>query len=79
VESRRNYPHCSTVTSTVLTEPICDTCVLKIACHIAQQAAPFLLVIGASMLFEFATPSGYVIRVKLSVFLLAAVFALLPI
>lgn len=45
----------------------------------AQQAAPFFLVIGASMLFEFATPSGYVIRVKLSVFLLAAIFALFPI
>jgi len=30
------------------------------------------------MLLEFATPSGFVIRLKLSVFLLAAIFALLP-
>lgn len=31
------------------------------------------------MLFELATPSGYVIRIKLSVVVLGMIFALLPI
>jgi len=30
------------------------------------------------MLFEFATPTGYVVRFKLSVFLLVLLFCLVP-
>lgn len=47
-------------------------------CHIAQQAAPFFLVIGATMLIEFILPNGFIFRLKLSAFLLAALFALPP-
>jgi hypothetical protein len=44
-----------------------------------QRAAHlFFLRKGAPMLFEFATPTGYVVRFKLSVFLLVLLFCLVP-